>query len=48
MKEEQAHEFLYLLWLDGHLNPNFTEGHSEYDWAIDLLMNPKKIVTNKN
>jgi hypothetical protein len=42
MKEEQAHAILYTLWENGYLQPNFTEDHSEYDWAIDLLMNPNK------
>jgi len=47
MTEEQAHEFLYLLWSEGILVNNFTEGHPNYDWIKDLLMNPKQ-VTNKN
>ena len=48
MTKEQAQQILYLLWYNNYLQSNFTEGHSEYDWAIDLLINPPKQVTNKN
>ena len=40
MTEKQAHTILYTLWECGYLDKNFTEPHSEYDWAVDLLMNP--------
>ena len=41
MKKEQAHIILYTLWQCGYLDKNFTEPHSEYDWAVDLLINPR-------
>ena len=40
MKEKQAHIILYTLWENGYLIKDFTEPHSEYDWAVDLLINP--------
>ena len=40
MKETQAHIILYTLWENGYLIKDFTEPHSEYDWAVDLLINP--------
>ena len=40
MKEKQAHIILYELWGNGYLIKDFTEPHSEYDWAVDLLINP--------
>ena len=42
MTEEQARAILSLLWDNNYLQSNFTEDHSEYDWAVDLLMNPNK------
>ena len=42
MKKEQAHAILYTFWENGYLQSNFTEGHSEYYYAIQLLMNFKK------
>jgi hypothetical protein len=43
MTEEQANEILYILWVNGYLDKNFTEPHTEYNWAVDLLMNPPKV-----
>ena len=40
MTKKQAQIILYTLWYNGHLNPNFSEPHTEYEWAVDLLMNP--------
>ena len=40
MTEKQAHIILYTLWECGYLDKNFTEPHTEYDWAVDLLINP--------
>ena len=40
MTKKQAHIILYMLWENGYLIKDFTEPHSEYDWAVDLLINP--------
>jgi len=40
MTKKQAHIILYTLWENGYLIKDFTEPHSEYDWAVDLLINP--------
>jgi predicted GIY-YIG superfamily endonuclease len=40
MTKKQAHIILYELWYNGYLDSNFTEPHTEYDWAVDLLINP--------
>ena len=40
MTEKQAHTILYTFWELGYLDKNFTEPHTEYDWAVNLLMNP--------
>ena len=40
MTKKQAHIILYELWYNRYLDSNFTEPHSEYDWAVGLLINP--------
>ena len=40
MTKKQAHEILYLLWYNRYLDSNFTEPHSEYDWALNMLVYP--------
>ena len=40
MTKKQAHIILYELWYNRYLDSNFTEPHSEYDWAVNLLINP--------
>ena len=47
MTEEQAHAILYSLWENGYLQSNFTQDHSEYYYAMELLMNFKKKPTNE-
>ena len=40
MTKKQAHIILYTLWENRYLVSNFQEPHTEYDWAVDLLINP--------
>ena len=39
LKKKQAQLYLYHLWENGVCNSNFTEDHSEYDSAIEDLIN---------
>ncbi len=38
MTRKKANEFLYLMWENGEVHSNFTEDHSEYERAVELLM----------
>jgi hypothetical protein len=38
MTKKRAIEFLYSLWENGEVPSNFTEDHSEYERAVELLM----------
>ena len=40
MTKKQAHIILYTLWENRYLVSNFQEPHTEYDWAVNLLINP--------
>jgi hypothetical protein len=38
MTKKQAEDYLYSLWENGLCNSNFTEDHSEYEYAVEILM----------
>ena len=38
MTRKKANEFLYSMWENGEIPSDFTEDHSEYDTAVELLM----------
>lgn len=38
MTKKQAQGYLYNLWETGQVPSNFTEDHSEYDRAVECLM----------
>ena len=39
MSKKQAENLMYFLWHQGYLDSNLTEGHSEYDYIIELITN---------
>ena len=38
MSREEAERKLYFLWENGELPGNFTEDHSEYEYAVKIMM----------
>ena len=38
LTKKEAKEYLYNEWLNGNLDSNFTEDHSQYDCALEFTM----------
>ena len=38
MNKKEAENYLYELWQNGELPSNFTEYHSDYDYALKFVM----------
>ena len=38
MSKQDAENLLYEMWENGEVPSNFTEGHSEYDYALRFTM----------